>query len=107
MFSKNSDGLLRLSAPCLYVCNLVAQIVKVRFRFGAGCDGWVSCVGLARLVPAVALKHVEAGWDGGISSSQSERFLCGDLIGGIGGGLSLISASMTMISLSSSLAIEF
>ena len=51
--------------------------------------------------------RVEAGWDDGISSSESERFFCGDLISEIGGGLSLISASMAMIWLSSSLAIEF
>ena len=41
--------------------------------------------------------RVEAGWDDGISSSESDWFFCGDLIGEIGGGLSLISASMAMI----------
>lgn len=74
---------------------------------GTGCDGWMSSVGLARLGPTVAFGRVEAGWDDGISSSESERLFCGDLIGEIGGGLSLISASMAMIWLSSSLAIEF
>ena len=73
-------------------------------RLGAGCDGWMWSVGLARLVPAVAFESVEAGWDNGISFSESERFFCGDLIGG---GLSLISVSMAMMSLSSKLAIEF
>ena len=38
-------------------------------RLGAGCDGWMSSVGLARLVPAIAFVRVEAGWDDGISSS--------------------------------------
>ena len=50
---------------------------------------------------------MEAVWDDGISSSDLERFFCRDLIGEIGGGLSLISASMAMIWLSSKLAIEF
>ena len=62
VFSKKSDGLLRLSAPCLYVCNLVCRLLKpasVLGRLGVGCDGWVSSVGLARFVPAVALKHVK------------------------------------------------
>ena len=45
-------------------------------RLGAGCEGWISSVGLARLVPAVAFGRVEAGWDDGISSSESERFFC-------------------------------
>ena len=63
----------------------------------------MSSVGLACLKPTVAFGRVEAGWDDGISSSESERFFCGDLIGEIGGGLSLISASMAMIWLSSSL----
>jgi len=67
----------------------------------------MSSVGLARLRPTVAFGCVEAGWDDGISSFESERFFCGDLIGEIGGGLSLISVSMAMIWLSSSLAIEF
>ena len=67
----------------------------------------MSSVGLASLRPAFAFGRVEAGWDDGISSSESEWFFCGDLIGEIGCGLSLISASMAMIWLSSSLAIEF
>ena len=67
----------------------------------------MSSVGLARLRLAFAFRRVEAGWDDGISSSESEWLFCGDLIGEIGGGLSLISASMAMIWLSSSLAIEF
>ena len=59
------------------------------------------------MVPAVAFGRVEAGWDVGIWSSESEQFFCGDLIGEIGSGLSLISASMAVIWLSSNLAIEF
>ena len=49
---------------------------------------------------------MQAGWDGGISSSESERFSCGALIDEIGGGLSLISANKAMIWSSSKLAIE-
>ena len=55
---------------------------SVLSRLGAGCDGWISSVGLARLVPAVPFGRVEAGRDDGISSSESERFFCGDLITG-------------------------
>ena len=32
-------------------------------------------VGLARFVPAVALKHVEAAWDGGISFSSINSYV--------------------------------
>ena len=34
VFSQNSDGLISLGAPCLNVCDLVAQIVEARFRLG-------------------------------------------------------------------------
>lgn len=65
MFSKNRDGLLCLGASRLDVRDPVTQIVETRFRLGS----------------------VKACWDDGISSSESERFFCGDLIGEIGGGL--------------------
>ena len=54
-------------------------------------------LGWARLASALAFERVEAGWDDGILSSESERFFCGDLIGEIGGGLSLTSANKAMI----------
>jgi len=34
VFTKNSDGLLCLVAPCLNVRDLVAQIAETRFRLG-------------------------------------------------------------------------
>ena len=76
---------------------------------GAGC-GSLPSSGLAFLVPACVLGRLEAGCDDGISSSESELFLNGDLmmideIGGVW--LSLISASMKMTELSSMVAIEF
>ena len=40
---------------------------------------------LARIVPAFVLGRLEADYDDGISSSGSELFYCGDLIGEIGG----------------------
>ena len=65
----------------------------------------MSSVGLACLVPAVAFGHVEAGWNDGILSSESQQSFCGDLIGKKGGGLSLLSVSMVTIWLSSKLTI--
>ena len=94
VFSQNSDGFLCLGVPCLNVRDLVAQIVDV---WGLAVTAGFRLLGWLVLVPAVAFGRVEAGWDDGISSSESERFFCGDLIGEIGGGLSLISASMTSI----------
>ena len=87
-------------------------MAETRFRvrtFG----GWLrqfASSGLAFLVPACVLGRLEAGCDDGISSSESELFLNGDLmmideIGGVW--LSLISASMKMTELSSMVAIEF
>ena len=76
-------------------------------RLGAG-SGGLSSSGLAFLVPACVLGHLEAGCDCGISSSRSELFVSGDLIDEIGGvWLSLISASMAMTELSSMVATEF
>ena len=40
VFSKKSNGLLCLGAPCLNVSNLVAQIVEARFRLGSF-GGWL------------------------------------------------------------------
>ena len=101
------SSLARLVSIYAILLRRLLKPASVLGRLGAGFDGWVSPVGLARLVPVVAFERVEAGWDVGISSSESERFFCGDLICEIGGGLSLISASMAMMSLSSKLAIEF
>ena len=68
-------------------------------RLGAGCSGLPSS-GLALLVPACVLGRLEAGCDDGISSSESELFVSGDLNDEIGGvWLSLISASMAMTEL--------
>ena len=99
--------LARLVSMYAILLRRLLKPASVLGRLGTGCDGWMSSVGLARLRPAVAFRRVEAGWDDGISSSESEWFFCGDLIGEIGDGLSLISASMAMIWLSSSMAIEF
>ena len=62
-----------------------------------GCDGCVSSVGLACLVLTVTFEHLEAGRNDGISSSESERFFCGDFISEIRGGLSVISVSMAIV----------
>ena len=63
---------------------------------------------LARIVPAFVLGRLEADYDDGISSSESELFYCGDLIGEIGGvWLSLILASMAMTFLSSIAAMDW
>ena len=101
VFSKNRDGLLCLGAPFSMYAILLRRLLKpasVLEGLGTGCDGWMSSVGLACLRPAVAFGRVEAGWDYGISSSEAEWLFCGYyLIGEIGSGLSLISASMAMM----------
>lgn len=69
MFLKMSDGSSSLSTPCHDMGNLVMQIVEPSSLvqcLGAGCDGLMSSVGLACLVPVVAFGRVEAGWDNGI-----------------------------------------
>ena len=107
---RNHDRFFGLGVTGFYICDSFPQVAETRFRvrtFGGWLRGLLTS-GLAVVVPACVLGRLEAGCDDGMSSSESELFCSGDLIGGIGDvWLSLISASMAMTELSSIVAIEF